>query len=406
MSVRGRIVCLLSVALLSASVGRAGESGLEQRVFAVSDLVVPAENAVRNDKPTSSATRATGWAVTREGKPHVRVTKGAPATTCEDQLIKLITETIAPRSWAEQGGRGTIDYHPLTMALIINQTPDVQDQIADILAALRRLHDMQVSVEVKFVSITDEVLQDLQHNDMLGKPDKKKHAHGNVTYLDDAGVRRFMEAIQEDIHSNVMQAPKVTMFNGQDVGFDAGDYQKFVTGLEIVHRGDRIEYRPKTETVPLGMRMGLHSIVSADRRSVRVDLDAKLSNLASEDVRKFPITTPDPDNPIDPDEKPRTVTHYIEKPRITKIGVKRTLNIPDGHTAVLMGGGSKTMAATTSKVPVLGDVPLVGRLFCSVAYQEVTQHLLVLVTPRILVETEKEEKKSTKPAPFKLTIDP
>ncbi len=51
----------------------------------------------------------------------MRVERRSANNTAEDQLIKLITSTIQPKSWSEMGGPGTIDYHPLTMALVINQ---------------------------------------------------------------------------------------------------------------------------------------------------------------------------------------------------------------------------------------------------------------------------------------------
>ncbi len=66
-----------------------------------------------------------------------------PRTTCsaepseEETLMRLITSTIAPQSWAAKGGSGTVDYFPLTQSLVIRQTPDVQEQVADLLAVLR-----------------------------------------------------------------------------------------------------------------------------------------------------------------------------------------------------------------------------------------------------------------------------
>ena len=77
------------------------------------------------------------------------------AQTIEDLLIKLITNTIKPQSWAEVGGSGTIDYFPLGMALVINQTPDVQEQVQELLDALRRLQDLEVSVEVRMISLEE-----------------------------------------------------------------------------------------------------------------------------------------------------------------------------------------------------------------------------------------------------------
>jgi hypothetical protein len=372
MSVRCRIVCLLSAVLLSASVGRAGESRLIQQVYAVSDLVAPAEGA-------------------------------APATIPEDQLIKLITDTIAPRSWESSGGRGTIDYFPTTMSIAVNQTPDVQDQIGDLLAALRRLLDTEVSVEIKFVDVAAQVFRDLQQKGILSKQGKKTHSHGNVTFLDDAEVLRLMDEVQSDVRSNVMQVPKLTTFSGQTAKINSIDEQVFETGLEIVHRGDHIEYRPKTETVPLGVRAELRSVISADRRFVRVHLDMKQSNMATSETPQFPIVTPAPDG------KKGTVTHYIQHPRINKWNVKRALAIPDGHTAMLTGfKGSMNQVEGKNKYgpPILSDIPVLGDLFCTVGYCRETHHLLVLVTPRIHVKAEEEEKKSIEPACGKATICP
>ena len=59
--------------------------------------------------------------------------KGKARPTQEKKLIDLIMCCVAARSWDVMGGPGTIDYHPLTMSLTVNQTPDVQEQIADLL---------------------------------------------------------------------------------------------------------------------------------------------------------------------------------------------------------------------------------------------------------------------------------
>src|SRR5262249_18829428 len=73
------------------------------------------------------------------------------APTQEEQLISLLTHSVKPNSWAEMGGKGTIEFHPLTLSLVISQTPDIQEQIQDLLQALRRLQDQSVSVEVRMI---------------------------------------------------------------------------------------------------------------------------------------------------------------------------------------------------------------------------------------------------------------
>jgi hypothetical protein len=63
----------------------------------------------------------------------------APGRTLEDLLMGLIQTTIAPNSWAQVGGAGTVQYFPLGMAIVVNQTADVQEEVAALLEALRRL---------------------------------------------------------------------------------------------------------------------------------------------------------------------------------------------------------------------------------------------------------------------------
>src|SRR5207245_976261 len=87
------------------------------------------------------------------------VTKENPKGTLQEELIRLIQSVIAPLTWREVGGQGTIEFYPLGMALVITQTPDIQEQIADLLGALRRLEDQQVSVEIRFITIAESFFE-------------------------------------------------------------------------------------------------------------------------------------------------------------------------------------------------------------------------------------------------------
>jgi hypothetical protein len=68
-------------------------------------------------------------------------TTGQPVATgsggngqAADDLIYLITSTIYPPGWSEQGGPGTIqEYNGL---LIVNQTDEVQSQVTNLLSQI------------------------------------------------------------------------------------------------------------------------------------------------------------------------------------------------------------------------------------------------------------------------------
>lgn len=56
------------------------------------------------------------------------------------ELIDLITRSLAPRSWQALGRPCSIAYCPETGSLKVVQTRDVQEEVGDLLAALRRLN--------------------------------------------------------------------------------------------------------------------------------------------------------------------------------------------------------------------------------------------------------------------------
>ena len=52
-----------------------------------------------------------------------------------------------------------------------------------------------------------------------------------LAFLNDIQVYMFMEAAQGDRRVNVMQAPKLTLFNGQTATLTVTDLQFFVTNV-------------------------------------------------------------------------------------------------------------------------------------------------------------------------------
>src|SRR5262249_14337682 len=106
-------------------------------------------------------------------------------------LIQLITTSIAPGTWKVTdssgndiasayglgggfgggGGGGGLDEQTrppgsiipffLSISLIIRHTAEVHEQVADLLRQLRRLQDLQVSIEVRFITVTDNFFEQI-----------------------------------------------------------------------------------------------------------------------------------------------------------------------------------------------------------------------------------------------------
>ena len=285
--------------------------------YQVADLVVPIPSVVQIP---DGATVADGLK--------------SSAKTTEDQLIKLITGTVEPHSWSDVGGLGTIDYHPLTMGLVINQTPDIQEQIQDLLNSVRRLRDRQVSLEVRFLSVDEALVRRLVLEGKEGagsQPVDPADPSLRVAFLSDEQASRLLEVVQADAKANVMQAPKATVFDGQSSTIDVTEPKTFVTGLSLrmASNGNPV-FQPTVEEIPVGLRMTARPVISADRRSVNVGLNVNLTNLAKSVTDATPVGfsyTPK-------GEAPTAFTQLLQSPSISRLALDgaygpRRRNRPD-----------------------------------------------------------------------------
>jgi type II secretory pathway component GspD/PulD (secretin) len=390
-----------------------------------------------------------------------QVTKAGPVGTTEEKLMNLIKSTVSPNSWTDSGGPGTIDYFPLTMSLVIHQTPDIQEQVFDLLQALRRLQDQEVAVEVRFVTVNDSFFERIgvdfnmniltkntsiqpsltsgvftpdgfinsfaPKNTIIGiqpngsfTPDlnipintqtytqtvpdfggyQPIPGFGGLTlglaFLSDIQVFLFLEAVQGDTRSNVMQAPKLTMFNGQTATLTVTDFQNFVTGAQVVPQMGIFTFQPLVQQFPLGVTLTMQSVISADRRFVRLSLAPTLTNLATQTVNLFPVVVPlitQFDN-TSPGGQPVVFTQYIQMPVVDMVMVMTTVAVPDGGTVLL--GGLKLLSEERKEYgpPILSKIPYLNRLFKNTSYGRDAQSLLMMVTPRIIIQEEEEEKQT------------
>jgi len=74
----------------------------------------------------------------------------------------------------------------------------------------------------------------------------------------------------------------------------------------------------------------------------------------------------------------------IALPRVASSTLSTTVLLSSGDTAVLGGLKSKTESETVTKLPLLGDIPLLGYLFKNEVKQETTSTLLVFIKPQII----------------------
>jgi len=399
-----------------------------------------------------------------------------------DSLMDLITATIEPTTWDAVGGPGSIAPFETNLSIVVSQTQEVHEQIVDLLEQLRRMQDLQVTIEVRFITLNDNFFErlgvdfDFDINDNIDRPfqvfgradpaastaytttltanqgpardvldrDNDKSVTVGLGLPDvfsadldipfrqgsfqmavpqfggfaaDAGAQIgfailsdieaffFINAAQGDRRSNVLQAPKVTLFNGQQAYVNDTSQSPFVVSVIPVVGDFAAAQQPVIVVLSEGTFMTVQAVVSNDRRFVRLTVVPFFSKIG--EVKTFQFTGSETtttatsaegiqDKPNDSTKKSgaSTVTRSgttVQLPTFSSVSVTTTVSVPDGGTVLL--GGVKRLSEGRNEfgVPMLDKLPYINRLFKNVGIGRETQSLMMMVTPRIIIQEEEEE---------------
>jgi general secretion pathway protein D len=304
-----------------------------EATYSVADLVVPIDAPAKNPKTT------------------------------EDALMSVLRHTVEPHTWEENGGAASVRYYPVGMALVVRQTPVNQQKVADLLTSLRRLQDVEVSVEVRFVSVSPDlakIFMNLADFQTLNACDPRGAVQ--VAFMNDRQRGGWMQMLQHDRATNTMQVPKITVFNGQSGCIKIVDELEFLDSIDV--SSSMPGCVPARAPEEVGLRVDVLPVVSADRRYVRLHLDLAYSTYIPAVAAK---SAP-------------TLTSAIQKLALAKV-----LVIPDGGTFACRVGTRLEETREVCETPlfcgILGD-DLFSRNVTSGAAE---QELFLLVTPRVIV---------------------
>ena len=118
-----------------------------------------------------------------------------------------------------------------------------------------------------------------------------------------------------------------------------------------------------------------------------------------------PITSPATDafgNPV-------TVTiteNRIEMPVFSSRRISTGITIYDGHTVAVGGLMREDVQDVEDGVPILSDIPLIGRLFKSNAQSHIKSNLIIFVTAKIIDASGKDYRKPNEVDPSGTPVDP
>jgi general secretion pathway protein D len=432
-------------------------------------------------------------------------------------LIELIQNTVSPQTWNTVGGTGAIQQFATNLSIVVSQTQEVHEEIADLLEQLRRLQDLQVTIEVRFIRLNDTFFERIgvdfdfniqtgvhtplnmtaiptQNNSSLnpsslglqtapgsksqtigldntGSPGVargsstlggttaggttagqtqgqtapsyfslpfRQNSFGSATVpslpglpdpstsaanfgfaiLSDIEAYFLIQAAQGNTRSNVMQAPKVTLFNGQNAFISDTTQRPFVTSVVPVVGDFAAAQQPVITVLSEGTAVNVQAVVSSDRRFVRLTLVPFFSQIGRVEQFQFEGTRSTKSKSSDEktglagdanaggglqaglqtqakaglEEETFSRGTTIQLPEFIFTTVTTTVSVPDGGTVLL--GGIKRLREGRNEfgVPILSKIPYINRLFKNVGMGRTTDSLMLMVTPRIIIQEEEEDK--------------
>ena len=144
---------------------------------------IPTRCSIRPSRPKSEAGRGPVQHATNSGRrkaaqpqPSGYGPGGARAATGRLRFAHRIDHLDdRPDQLGQSGGPGSIAQFQTNLSLVISQTQEVHEQIADLLNQLRRLQDLQVTIEVRFITLDDDYFERIGVDFKFDIPQEPRH---------------------------------------------------------------------------------------------------------------------------------------------------------------------------------------------------------------------------------------
>ena len=133
---------------------------------------------------------------------------------------------------------------------------------------------------------------------------------------------------------------------------------------------------PEFEEQELGIFLNVTPSIT-ETGTISLNLDMKVLGRNGNDEYTFALTGVVNGRPI-------SHTFTIWKPIITTRQIKTNIDVYDGQTVVVGGATDNRTNVRSDKIPFLGELPLIGRLFQAQSQKAERRNMLIFVTARLL----------------------
>lgn len=191
--------------------------------------------------------------------------------------------------------------------------------------------------------------------------------------LDGGSILLAMNALRQMGYSRTLAEPTLVSLNGQAATFQAGgEFPVPVVTGNAVNALQGVNYRP------FGVSLNFTPIVY-DKDRIRLTVNAEVTSLGTNSAGQSSIGGGVDNNQIG-------VPAQLNSRRFTNV-----VELREGQTLAVAGLISTTLGTTTNRVPLLGDIPLIGRAFGFDSVTSSEQELVFLITPELVHPMEQAE---------------
>lgn len=393
---------------------------MEMRVYDVRDILINMDDKepLEFDITAAASAQAGGMSIKRGESVKVK----DPSERVFD-LIELIVATVEPSSWSSRvsviGASATGTQRSINITgqgegsiiarmgqpgdIVIVNSKYVHKQIEDLLASLRSSQNLQVSIEARFITVSDTFFEDIGNDITKIFGDKGEVDTGanndisdlvsgagfqlNYSILNDSMLKGFLRAVQENKDSEILTSPRITLSNTQRGNIAVVRTTNFVQSTSVSEG----VVTPIIGTIPQGTTFDVRPVVSADRKYIYLEVTPSVFQV--EDIQTFRFSGIGTSTAIGtggagtvnvpPDQ-------FIQLPKINVSQVSVTVCVPDKGTLLIGGLGSITKDNLTTGVPILSKIPILKLFFTRNQKTHEKSNLVILLRPTILIREEQE----------------
>jgi general secretion pathway protein D len=175
-----------------------------------------------------------------------------------------------------------------------------------------------------------------------------------------------IRAIAQAGKAKVLSRPSIVVRNNQPATITVGQSVPLITSVRFDNYGNAINSVSYTS---IGIILQVTPFINKDG-TVEMILDPEISDLVADRSQWVPISSGSAGN--------------ASAPLINQRSADTVVCVPDRETVTIGGLIANAKADSETKIPVLGDIPLIGNLFKRKTKTDTKTELIIMLTPTII----------------------